>query len=700
MAFSFNLFNLFHKQKPPAETEIVIAEKQLADKTKNYSALSSTVKGIIRYTFSRSNNLEYPSNVFYVIRQALKTDSYIAQSTNKYKEKMLKAGYYLDGEDEIVEYLKKRFKYLSYMNEVPFDIFIQEMCDDLIDYSNAFFYKIRSDQLPIKQVTGYLKDKPVCGYMRLDPATVIIEKDDFNNIKHYIVKAYDKDQIISKADMVHVFVDRGPDSKYGTPRLCPVLEDVKCLREIEGDILTLIHRFCFPLYHAKVGLPQPGFHGTQTDIDNFKADIASMQEDAMLITNEKVEIKAVGAESVALDVLGYASYFEKRAFTGLNTSETQMGRDNNNTNPEAIEAQIHDSVKFYQKTIANAITYQIIYELLFEGGYNPLENPSDECYFVFKEISQDTKIKTENHEMLKYQANVQSLEETRRHMGMQKAKDMSDYYLNNITNATVVFKAKTEADEQIRVNKASAELSASITTENNNNSKANSNRITKSKASKTENHAIASNNMPENQHGLYSAKLKESLEISKKSKKKFQKVCKTFKELCNCLYSNDSEDYVDSFKESLNALLEDEFKNAKLYAELVLKQDITLDINATNLQIFYKMIEIDVKKLYEDIKESGLKSGKERLYVTFEYRLHYIASYVPKKYYWYVFSLCAKMAGYRYLYSKAHSEKDKPNEQTIDLNKIDIDALPPYHPFCQCELTLKKEKGADKNGEK
>lgn len=694
---------IFNKEKPQdyaIQFPVIKEEKSVQTTTKDtYKAITKAVKGFIRYTFIRHDNLEYPDNVFYTIRRALKTDSYIAQSTNKYKEKMLKAGYYLDADDEIVKYLNKRFKYMSFMNEVTMATFIQELSDDLIDYSNAFFYKVRKDNLPLN-VKGFFEENPVCGYMRLDPVNVIIEKDEYNNVKNYIIKAFNEDQKIAPHNIGHIFVDRAADSKYGTPRLCPVLEDVKCLREIEGDILTLIHRFCFPLYHAKVGLSQQGFHGTQTDIDMFKDEINRMQEDGMIITNEKIEIKAIGAESVALDVLGYAEYFEKRAFTGLNTSETQMGRDNNNTNPEAIEAQIHDSVKFYQKAIADGVTNQIINELLFEGGYNPLENEKHECHFVFKEISQDTKIKTENHEMLKYQTNIQSLEETRRHMGMRKCQTQDDFYVENITNLTVSHKAKTEADEQIRVNQSVANLETQ--TEEKAKSNTVSNRISSSKPSTSVNDAVKTNNMPQNQHGIYSVKVKEALNYTKKNKKKFEQICKSYKRLCNCLYvKKESEQCITEIKQLFHELIEQEYYCSKTYADLMLKQAVNLPIDNTNLFLFYEMIDMDVDKLVKDLKEKSTKCPTSTASVALEYRLNFISSYVPKKYYWYVFALCAKTAGYKELYCKPHSEKDKLlYQKVISLDAINIDQLPPLHPFCKTELTLKEEECNEKKKEK
>lgn len=706
---AWSIFNLFQRKNVYGEHnfQVPIAvkeEKASIQNTKEaYKAITKTIKGIIRYTFTRENNLEYPDNVFYIIRQALKTDSYISQSTNKYKEKMLKASYYLDAEDEIVQYLNKRFKYMSFMNEVTMRTFIQEMCDDLIDYSNAFFYKIRKDTLPL-DVKGFLGENPVCGYMRVDPADVIIEKDEYNNIKNYIIRGHEADQKISPNNMGHIFIDRPADSKYGTPRLCPVLEDVKCLREIEGDILTLIHRFCFPLYHAKIGLPQAGFHGSQTDVDMFKSEIANMQEDGMIITNEKVEIKAIGAESVALDVLGYANYFEKRAFTGLNTSETQMGRDNNNTNPEAIEAQIHDSVKFYQKAIADSITHQIIYELLFEGGYNPLENEKHECSFVFNEISQDTKIKTENHEMLKYQTNIQSLEEARRHMGMRKCDDQGDFYIQNVTNATTKYKAQVEASEQIRVNKASAAIAASSedasSASSTSSAKKDSTRVSSSKSSNTKSKAVKTNNMPQNQHGVYSVKVKEALKNAKSSNKIFENICKCYKQLCNCLYiEKDCKECVKKLKESFYELVDQEYKLSKTYADLYFGKEAELSIEETNAFLFHQMIDADIDKLLKDLKEKSKTTPSTLVMAALEHRLNFIQNYIPKKYYWYVFALCARNLGYEKLYIKPHSEKDKMiYEEEISLLTINIDKLPPLHPFCQSELILKK--GAASDGKK
>lgn len=413
-----------------------------------------------RELLPQRENFDYPSISLWEIKRAVATDSYISESLNKHKEKVFKAGYQLRGDEDVVSYLNKRFELMTFMGDTIMDVLMQEVVDDLLTYHNAYLLKNRVETIPfLTNVKGFFGENPVGSYTRLDPCVIIIVKDKYGNIIRYELESMvgGENQVINKEDIIHFYLDRKAGESYGTPRLEPVLEDVKALREIEGNVLSLINRFCFPLYHVKVGLAQPGYTGTTTDVDTVRTAIETMAEDGMLLTNEKVEVKVIGAESNALDLLNYLKYFENRVFTGVNTSDTQMGRDSNSS-PDTLEAQIHDSIKHVQRIFALFVENYIFAELLLEGGYNPILKPEDKVSFIFNEISLDTKVKLENHEMLKYQSNVQSLEETRTSMGRIEKPDETDFYVENVTNQSALVQIEAKNDGAMELVKEQARL--------------------------------------------------------------------------------------------------------------------------------------------------------------------------------------------------------------------------------------------------
>ena len=106
------------------------------------------------------------------------------------------------------------------------------------------------------QAKGILGTDPVCGYYRVDPATVTIKRDKNGTIKQYQQEAGNNKKTFKPEDVVHFYIDKPGGAAYGTPRIVAALEDVKLLRKIEGNILNLIYRFSIPIYQMKIGIPE------------------------------------------------------------------------------------------------------------------------------------------------------------------------------------------------------------------------------------------------------------------------------------------------------------------------------------------------------------------------------------------------------------------------------------------------------------
>ena len=624
--------------------------------------------------YEEREKFEYPNMTLYEVARAVASDSYISESLNKYKEKIFKAGYRLEGEEELVSYLSRRIALMSHMNETIFDILLQEVADDLITFQNAYLLKLRVDEIPFIKAKAFNGDKVVGGYMRLDPCDIIIVKDKYNNVIRYeIERMGDYGNVkLNKDDVVHFYMNRKGQDKQGTPRLEPVLEDVKALRDIEGDVLTLIHRFCFPMYHIKVGLPQAGYQGTATEIEDLRYVIENMTEDGMLLTNEKVDIKTIGAEGNALDMKEYLSYFEKRIFSGLNTSESQMGREKS-ASPDTVEAQIHDSVKHIQRAMSLFVQHYIFNELLLEGGYNPVLDEEHVVKMVFNEISLDTRIKLENHEALKYQSNIQTLHETRTAIGKTHKPDTKDLYVDNVTNYQAGIQTKQKTQGSIELAKANAKI--------NNSDHNDSKKVVVDKDNKkhNESHAVATLNQPQNQHGLYSVKLKESLDKIALNQEKSKELI----EKCHKIYKRLGNENFEKVKSDQTLLIETVFKAVISLNIFDIKQDMT----ALN-EFYYKEIQKAFEKLYKELNQDNLD--------TKAYRMRFIIEYWSQKYLWHCYCLMSKEKGIHYLYVNFHSEKEaKEHESKINLDfivknpKKAIKLLPPFHPFCQCELTEK-----------
>lgn len=660
--------------------------------------------------YSERENFEYPNASLYEISRAISTDSYISESLHKQKEKIFKAGYYLRGKEECVDYLKKRFSLMSFMNETIFDVMLQELANDFIEYQNAYLFKIRGENLPDIKAIPYAPercDQIVTGYMRLDPRDIIVIKDKYNNLLRYEIETPDayENQKIAIHDLIHFYDNRKGIDKQGTPRLEPALEDVKALRDIEGDVLTLVHRFCFPMYHVKVGIAQQGYNGTQTDIDIVKEQIEEMTEDGMLVTNEKVDIATVGAQNNALEMGKYLDYFEKRVFSGLNTSQIQMGRDGQST-PDTLEAQVHDTVKHYQKYFAIFMEHGILNDLLLEGGFNPILNLEDKVQFVFNEISIDTRIKVENHESLKYQSNVQTLTETRQGLGQSENVDESDLYLKNVTLHVSDEQTKQKTEGAIELAEINSELiikqqkalpqqnssgSSGSSSANNNRKKMPDRNNKKNSESKSN---TQTRNRPENQHGIYSVKVKESLERSvlfnNKREELIHSATKLYLKSCDLEFEEQLKSYT-----KINAKCEKLLKAIPDVCEVYLKNTIKKSNTQTLHTLYCEAMQKDLDKLFAESQKLDNLTNKA-------YRIRFIMDYHSKKYLWHLYALERKAQDFDVLHVHFSSDKDREaHASQINLSQIktdslqNVDQLPPYHPGCGCQLSTTKERVND-----
>jgi hypothetical protein len=256
------------------------------------------------------------------IRDASEADSYVKISLSKYSYLIYKAGWNFRSENQsAVDYLYQRWKVMSYCTGVPMDILMQGVADDLVRYSNAFLLKSRVDKIPgIKAQPVYENGQVVGGYTRIDPCSIKIKRDKHGNILKYEQGRGGNKKQFKPEDVIHFYLDKDANNAYGTPRIIAALEDVKLLRKIEGNATALIYRFAMPLYHWKIGYPEPGFQATDAEIAKAKREIEQSSLDGVFITNEKTEIKAIGSEGNAINMQPYLDYFENRVFSALGVS--------------------------------------------------------------------------------------------------------------------------------------------------------------------------------------------------------------------------------------------------------------------------------------------------------------------------------------------------------------------------------------------
>lgn len=687
------------KAKQPSVAGTTILEANDKINKNNISKYLVKTIGFVGSGSSRGDLLE-PEYNLEEIKTAADTDSYIKTALMKYSYLIFKAGYELKSEnDEAREYLKKRFRIMSFSTGKPIDILLQEIADDLFKYSNAFLLKSRVDRI-MSGITakGVYSEKPVGGYFRVDPASMRIERDKNGAIKKYEQVADDGSiKAFKPTDVIHFYLDKDANNAFGTPRLIAALEDIKLLRRVEGNIISLIYRFAIPLYHWKIGIPEPGLMATNTEIEEAQREIELTPHDGIVITNERTSIEAIGIKDSAIDATGYLKYFENRVFSALNVSQAQMGRGGAKQDADSMEQQSHDIVKHVQRTMSIFIENYIIAELLLEGGFNPILNEDDRVFFVFNEISLDTKIKLENHEMLKFQSNLSTFEEARASMGKVTEVDENRLYINMIENNAAIaqIQAKSEAGLPTGGNGRVKNVSP--------------------------NNDVKSRNMPTNQYGTTSVNIKESaaenginvnesIELIEKNmrkinnhKKRYETVYKKYENLRNDI-TDDKSDIDILMPLAKNSLVAEikrqiDLKSVdgmqKAISELSKENDFLPMPNVNiDLTYFYDEVEEKIERLLKDIKSriklADSKEAIQLVFSTLEYRIRFLLEYVMPKTYWYSFLKTGAFYGVKKAYVNfGDSEDAEKHPKEINTMSFDYKDIPAYHSFCDCKLSFK-----------
>lgn len=607
---------------------------------------------------------------------------------------------------------------MAFATNKPMDILFQEIADDLVKYSNAFLLKSRVDNIPGVNAKPVFSEKIVGGYFRIDPASIRIKRDKHGNVLRYEQGYGENTKSFAKEDVIHMFMDKDANNAFGTPRIIAALEDIKLLRKIEGNVVALIYRFSMPIYQWMVGLPQQGFQGTDIEIEKAQREIESSTLDGVIVTNERTAIKTIGAEGSALDASGYLKYFEERAFTALSMSASQMGRGGAKQDSESMEAQTHDTVKYIQRVLSTFIEFGMIGELLLEGGFDPIRNTDDSVQYKFEEISLETKIKKENHEMLKYQSNGVTFEEYRRRTGMKDSVDNEErLYKNMIENKSALEQIDRTAEHQKEMAKINAQNKPSSDKKSSNSSVSDK----KSRASKSQspNKDATNKNRPTNQHGTGSVKIRELLDMKESHSINASKYKKQFK-IMDDLYSDMlREVLIGTDIDVLIDLMKDVMVDSMVkYLDNYTMMGITNACNEINaVYKEYNLLPNDVRledSFVEEFRYSivdilnnikGLLNKQESdaniVFESNEYKVKYIVDYLCRKAYWYSYIKTGASLNKEEAYIIFNSSKDaEGKEEVVNTNKFTLEDIPGYHSFCRCEITYdKKNLSKNKTGE-
>ncbi len=390
------------------------------------------------------------------IDKAYDIDSYIRAGIDKYVELCLKQGWRLDaGSPEPIEYVAKRFQIIAIMCDKSFGIMIAELVHDFIKYGNAFWIKIRQpppDGIPLLPKKGVNDLPPVMGYFRADPKKMkpVSSKSGKQLMAWQYVPEFGKPKIFNREDIVHFAFNIQTSSVWGLPHITPVIEDVRAYRQAEEYVIRLLYKHLNPLLHHEVPAADGDGQGRQEDVDAAYAAHTTVAPDGMIITPPGHKISMIGAESRAIRGEGYMKMLRERIYAGLGLNSVVMGEGQTTSagSADAMTATMHNRAKLYQRQLSDIITDQVIYELLLEGGFDPL-NDIDYTRWVFNEIEIDTQIKRENHVIQLFTNGVINEDEARRRIGDKPMTPAGRKLMYVYTVKIPAIKAQAQAKAQM-----------------------------------------------------------------------------------------------------------------------------------------------------------------------------------------------------------------------------------------------------------
>lgn len=232
-------------------------------------------------------------------------------------------------------------------------------------------------------------------------------------------------------DIAHVAYTKPEGIPWGVGPMLPAIEDLALLRTAESTVALMMKKFSNPFIHHIIE-PRGGAQSSiQADINNMYMTYRKMAPEGLLITGPNHQIKILGGESHALRMEGYLEAFTNRAAGGLASSPFGLGlTPGNQGSAEAFNEMLKSKITKCQKDFSREIGFQLFWEILWEGGFDPFNNDNDRVHLTFEQIDVDAIIKEQAHHTYLWQSNVATWEEVREKLKLDPNVSKAGLYSN------------------------------------------------------------------------------------------------------------------------------------------------------------------------------------------------------------------------------------------------------------------------------
>lgn len=469
---------------------------------------------VLSYFGNRTSSIGAMSDIYtgheydlYEYSRIIDTEAIVYKAFGRKKTVMLKNGYViksLNSENE--KYIKKRLREFKFVSGVSFDEFLEQLCYNLISFHNSYVLFVRNEEKSSankRDLNGNLID-PVAALFNLPTESVERVISDNGEVRKYRQRVDShRTRVFNARDVYHIKYNMRTGFTMGTPPLEPVKDDIIALRRIEESIETLIYKSLFPIIHVKVGTkenPAQINRDGKSEVTEMNRVLNDIDDYGGVVTSERVEIKSIGAESLALRVESYLKHFLERVMIGVGMSATDLGiGDSSGKSTGSIISQnLKEEVEDMQRVIARFITDDIFTELLIESGkYSAkYEIPEDDIVsFEFNKIDQDSQIKKESHLLNLANSGMITAQEFRLDTGRKELSNKDLEFMGKWAES-VMPKVEVESIKSGMNNNQNDETKTSEKASSKRSIQSSSNNTTKSKGS---DNLAKSNVSPKNQ---------------------------------------------------------------------------------------------------------------------------------------------------------------------------------------------------------
>ena len=437
--------------------------------------------------YSGFKNHEYD---LFEYSRIIDTEAIVAKAFERQRALIFKNGYYFESNNpKNIEYIKSRIREIEYVTGLTFRSFIEEMAYNLVMFHNSYILMVRNEKKSTGETVnvGNKDLEPIAGWFNLPTETIqrkLKENGDVEMYKQYIDPATFR--IFSPEKVRHLKYNARSGFTMGTPPLEAVKDDILALRRIEESVETLIYKGIFPMIHVKVGTesnPAKILVDGSDEVEKMGYVMQELDEYGGITTSERVEVKAIGSESLALRVESYLEYFKDRVMLGLGVSDIDMGIGDSSgkATGQIISQTLKEAVINKQDAISEFITHVLFKPLLVESGMYDAEYlipEEDLVKFKFNHVDQDARIKIESHILNMFNSGLLSINEARLEIGY---KEIGDKEISRIGKD----KEMILPTYQVEIAKVAAAAAAQSKKENSSGNKTKADGAKKASISKT-----------------------------------------------------------------------------------------------------------------------------------------------------------------------------------------------------------------------